>query len=115
MPTKNKKLKSGQNKRYRIKYFDREFNRIKEHFYRVKLEWLKILREKDLLHCVKCGYDLCFAALDYHHIIPGDKKMTISRIMTRIPFKNGVDELDRVICLCSRCHRELHNGLWKLN
>lgn len=33
--------------------------------------------------------------------------------MRRVPTKERLAELDKVICLCSNCHRELHSTQWR--
>ena len=57
--------------------------------------------------CAICGYDKCMAALEFHHVNPKDKKFQIcSRNMRK---KDIVDELNKCILLCCRCHREVEN------
>lgn len=78
---------------------------------RVKL-WKEFLRERVSLMCVKCGYDRCFAALEFHHVKPRIKEHTISKLIKRAFTENRklvtTKELTKCIILCSNCHRELH-------
>lgn len=57
--------------------------------------------------CVKCGYDKCQGALQFHHIDPTQKEFSISR-----DFSNDIEKLckeaDKCILLCSNCHAEEH-------
>ena len=70
--------------------------------------WMEILESREMLRCIHCGYNRCFAALDYHHIEPTTKEKNICQ-MTRVPpTPERLKELDKVVCLCVRCHRELH-------
>ena len=58
--------------------------------------------------CEICGYDKCHAALEFHHFDPALKEFNISARMTS--FKAIQIELDKTVLLCSRCHREVHDG-----
>lgn len=71
-------------------------------------KWMVILNERDLLHCSLCGYNKCFAALDFHHIDPATKEYHISKMFGLAPNKKRIAELDKCLVLCSNCHRELH-------
>lgn len=57
--------------------------------------------------CSVCGYNKCYAALDFHHV--DEKKENIS-IMARQSYSwnNIQKEIDKCIVICSNCHRELH-------
>ena len=58
--------------------------------------------------CAICGYDRCFAAMDFHHPDIWAKDFEIS---ARMSWKAIEPELARTVLLCSRCHREVHDGL----
>ena len=58
--------------------------------------------------CELCGYDKCIDALDFHHIDPDSKEISIGDSNNRI-FENVKSELDKCILLCSNCHREVHS------
>ena len=61
--------------------------------------------------CVKCDYDVCNDALDFHHIDQNDKLFTIGS--TSIITKDElINEVNKTLLICCRCHRELHAGLW---
>jgi 5-methylcytosine-specific restriction endonuclease McrA len=59
--------------------------------------------------CVICGYDKCPAAMDMHHISDLSKEFNISSRMTS--WERIKKELDKCELLCSRCHREVHDGM----
>lgn len=62
--------------------------------------------------CVKCGYNKCLSALEFHHINPLEKdKLLNSRgINRRKSFKLLKVELDKCVLVCANCHREIHSN-----
>ena len=60
-------------------------------------------------HCVLCGYNACYAALDFHHLNPKEEDVCIAR--NRKNFEKIKPELDKCILVCSNCHREIHHGV----
>lgn len=57
--------------------------------------------------CIDCGYNKCIAALEFHHLDPSTKDLSMNwrlRSFEKIKF-----ELDKCVLLCCRCHRERHN------
>jgi len=58
--------------------------------------------------CIKCGYNKCLAALEFHHINPNtkDKDYFNSRGGLSESLKS---ELDKCVLLCANCHREEHH------
>lgn len=59
--------------------------------------------------CTICGYSKCLAAMDFHHPCDFTKEFNIS---SRKAWTDKLQrELDVTILLCSRCHREVHDGL----
>ncbi len=70
-----------------------------------KLEAIKYKGNK----CVKCGYDKCPGALDFHHLDPSKKDFSISR-KKNCSFETIKPELDKCILVCRNCHAELHFG-----
>jgi hypothetical protein len=59
--------------------------------------------------CRICGYDKCASAFDFHHVEVWRKEFTISDGMTS--WERIEPELKKVVLLCARCHREVHDGL----
>lgn len=58
--------------------------------------------------CVKCSYDKCPSALDFHHLDPSKKDFNISS-KKNCSFEIIKPELDKCILLCRNCHAELHH------
>ena len=61
--------------------------------------------------CQNCGYNKYFENLEFHHEDPSKKDFTISQKCNHrwLTIKK---ELDKCICLCATCHRELHVKLY---
>lgn len=60
--------------------------------------------------CVKCGYDRCSAALDFHHTDPDHKDPNWKK-MRCWSLERVKPELDKCILVCKCCHAEIHYGL----
>lgn len=63
--------------------------------------------------CVRCGYDKCLKALEFHHINPTQKDFTISN--DHFKLLDAVEESKKCILLCSNCHKEFHDNIWSLD
>ena len=59
--------------------------------------------------CVKCDYNKCNAALDFHHIDPSQKDFNIAAKGYTRSWNKVKAELDKCILLCANCHREIHS------
>jgi len=101
--------------RYRNKNLEICKQRVATKTAEYKERWMVILRSMGMLHCARCGYDKYYEALDYHHIDPKTKIWNISYITKEPPIKEKVAELDKVVCLCANCHRELHGKRWDIS
>lgn len=55
---------------------------------------------------MKCGYDKCVAALDFHHI--GKKTFGISSKGLTRSWERLKNELKQCVLICANCHREEH-------
>ena len=62
--------------------------------------------------CIRCGYNTCIKALEFHHIDPSKKDFTISN--DNFKLKEAIEESKKCILLCANCHRELHDNIWRL-
>lgn len=62
--------------------------------------------------CVRCGYDKCISALEFHHTDPTKKEFTISN--DHFKLREVIEEIKKCILICSNCHKEYHAGLWEL-
>ena len=63
--------------------------------------------------CIRCGYNKCLKALEFHHLDPTQKDFTISN--DHFKLKEAVEESKKCILLCSNCHKEFHDNLWDLS
>jgi hypothetical protein len=60
--------------------------------------------------CERCDYNKCVDALEFHHINPEEKDKNFGNIKHK-SWENQKRELDKCICVCSNCHREIHAEL----
>ena len=51
-------------------------------------------------------------ALEFHHLNPEEKDFGISRTLTR-SMDSLRKEVDKCILVCSNCHAEIHDELYK--
>lgn len=59
--------------------------------------------------CEKCGYNKCFAALNFHHRDPSIKKFQLDyRSLANRKWSLILEELEKCDLLCSNCHMEEH-------
>lgn len=56
--------------------------------------------------CSQCGYNRCLAALEFHHVDPATKDISLARSMS---WARCVAELAKCVLLCANCHREVDN------
>lgn len=64
--------------------------------------------------CLVCKYATCFDALDFHHVVPGEKYTEVSKLYLA-KITKLLAELDKCVLLCCRCHAEVHAGLISAN
>ena len=57
--------------------------------------------------CVRCGYNKCIAAFDFHHPDPAKKEVSLNQF-GRKSFDVLLKEISKCILLCANCHREAH-------
>lgn len=69
------------------------------------IEYLNYLGNK----CSECGYNKCGRALDFHHLNPEEKEVSIGGLTFLPKLEQMKNELDKCIILCSNCHNEKHN------
>lgn len=65
--------------------------------------------------CEYCGYDRCIWVLEFHHLDPDKKDMSISRDGNTQGWEKIKRELEKCILVCANCHREIHCGLLKVS
>lgn len=94
---KNREKVKASQRRYRRKNYSK---------------WMEYVAHLGLDTCSICGYNKCFAAIDFHHNDPKLKTFNIGFIFWR-PFdekykQKFLVEVKKCIPICSNCHRELH-------
>ena len=62
--------------------------------------------------CQICGYNKSNWALHFHHINPNEKDFTISEKHTT-KLDSYIKEINKCILLCSNCHAEIHELIYK--
>jgi len=62
--------------------------------------------------CIRCDYDKCIKALEFHHLDPTQKDFTISN--DHFKLEDAVKESKKCILICSNCHKELHDNMWNI-
>lgn len=95
--------------KYRIEYHKNrnyEYDKVKEWRNNRKIKAIEYKGGK----CIKCGYDRCITALEFHHLEPNKKDFTISKNVNH-SFEKIRKELDKCILVCANCHREIHEGI----
>lgn len=63
--------------------------------------------------CQICGYNKCDSALEFHHLNPEEKEIAISSQIRS--WEKTKEELEKCICVCANCHREIHSGIIKID
>lgn len=62
--------------------------------------------------CGICKYDFYNGALEFHHLESDNKEQGIAKmIVNPAAWSKIVKELRKCVCLCSRCHKEVHAGV----
>lgn len=73
-------------------------------------------RMKELLiaeaggRCRICGYDRYPCALEFHHLDPTEKRMTVSARGIAYALETLRLEAEKCVLLCANCHAEVENG-----
>lgn len=60
--------------------------------------------------CQLCGYDRCAAALEFHHLNPGEKQFGVASRGLARSIERVRAEVRKCILLCSNCHAEVECG-----
>lgn len=58
--------------------------------------------------CIRCGYDDCIEALEFHHLDPDGKDFSISDSHQTRTLEQDLKEIEKCVLLCCRCHVESH-------
>lgn len=107
-------LKFGVSDTTVIKHSDRKIVDAKNNAKNYRLKRRTLLKQKAVVYkggkCVKCGYEKCNQALEFHHINPIEKDFSIAGNYN-ISWERIKCELDKCILVCSNCHKEIHAGI----
>lgn len=60
--------------------------------------------------CVVCGYDRCIAALEFHHLVPANKRFSLSHRGVARSLEKARAEASKCVLLCANCHAEVEAG-----
>jgi hypothetical protein len=104
MVYKNKEDQRAADRRWWARNSERE-NAKRYEKLKIKRAWFQNLREK--LSCIHCGEDHP-ACLDFHHIQPKRKELSIMVQRGGYSRKSIEDEMKKCIVLCGNCHRKEH-------
>ncbi len=61
--------------------------------------------------CRLCGYDRCVAALEFHHVVPSEKRFALSHRGVTRSLREARTEARRCVLLCANCHAEVEAGI----
>lgn len=113
---KTPSCKTCQRARYKKEYHTEQMKKWraknKEHAHKTwtalrqaKKAWLDEYKSNH--PCVKCG-ESDSVCLDFHHINPKDKELTLSVAVSRASLERIQKEIAKCEILCANCHRKLH-------
>ena len=60
--------------------------------------------------CEVCGYNSCIRSLQFHHINPEEKALTLSRGC--FSAMEALREISKCVVVCSNCHAEIHEDAY---
>lgn len=79
--------------------------------YQKVLGWRKSTKQRAVKafdgKCTCCGYDKCYAVLEFHHVNPNEKNKDF-KFSNCQSWEKIVEEIRKCICVCANCHREIH-------
>jgi hypothetical protein len=101
---------NSYNRDYYFRTIEKQHSRRKAYRVKNKQNWLILLKELGWTTCSNCGYDKCFAAIDFHHRNPDEKEINIGNMFECPITEKRLNELKKCTPLCSNCHRELENS-----
>jgi transposase len=74
----------------------------------------RILVEEAGGKCRICGYDRRIAALQFHHVVPADKRFSMSARGLARSIASARVEARKCVLLCANCHAEVEAGTTQL-
>lgn len=63
--------------------------------------------------CCLCGFDAFQEALDFHHVNPEEKELSLSSNMM-VSLDKQIAEARKCVLLCANCHRGVHGGYYQI-
>src|SRR3972149_3788928 len=107
----NQKQKSRDQIMSQMRYRGKTPSERYTNVHRQKRKWIAILKEREMLECIDCGYNKCWSVLTYDHIDPSIKTMNPARLFCLDPYTNNIEkrkvrfaDLDNLVCRCVNCH-----------
>ena len=61
--------------------------------------------------CGLCGYDRCVGALEFHHVVPSEKRFALSHRGVTRSLEKARAEARKCVLLCANCHAEVEAGM----
>ena len=61
--------------------------------------------------CIVCGYSRCIAALEFHHLVPAEKRFSLSHRGVTRSLEKARAEASKCALLCANCHAEVEAGV----
>jgi transposase len=61
--------------------------------------------------CKLCGYDRCVGALEFHHLVPSEKRFSLSHRGVARSLEKARAEARKCVLLCANCHAEVEAGI----
>jgi hypothetical protein len=93
-----------------VNKYKREYSR--QHRKDNRNKWVSFIKDAGYDKCSICGYNKCFAALDFHHTNSCTKEFEMSTFVINACNERNkqilLKEISKCIILCANCHRELH-------
>jgi transposase len=71
----------------------------------------RILVEEAGGRCVRCGYNTCIAALQFHHLDPASKDFALAHEGVTRSIARARAEAAKCVLLCANCHAEVEAGV----
>lgn len=81
---------------------------IQENIERHNNNRLRFNEWKKTLSCRRCG-ECDVACLDFHHMDPQQKDLSIADLLGNNSFKKIAKELTKCVCVCRNCHAKIHH------
>ncbi len=70
------------------------------------LDFLRRYKQKS--GCRLCGENSSPDALDFHHIDPNTKLLSLSSMVRSSGILAMLNEIEKCVVICSNCHRKMH-------